>query len=158
MYEKNVEEALLAMLHKYQAAKHTAERKLAAVREEVVETEQAITHAQFMWEAYRKEYGLPTHIINHSPVMEDTYAHMGPTELVERWAGQHEGEVIIKELTRVGLSAGIFKKYNNGASSIYTVLKRKKYEQISPGRYKKVDHIVPMSMPRFVTDPLDIHA
>ena len=135
MYDEKVEQAIREQLHKHEAARQLDERKMAAARLAIDEDEQAIEHWQFALNDYRREHGLEA--INHSPVLQDEYSSMGPTELVEYWANKHDGEVVIKELTHIGLNAGIFKKYRNGSSSIYSVLKRKQYDKLGPGYYKR---------------------
>ena len=143
-FDEKVEQTLLGLLHTYETAKRDAERKLMRAREEVEEKEQSIIHARFMIDDYRKQCGLPVQPSYRSPMLTDEYANLGPTELVDSWADQHDGEVIVKELTQVGLAVGTFEKYRNGASAIYGVLKRKPYKKIAPGHFKKIQTSMPI--------------
>ena len=137
-FDEKVEQTLLELLYAHELERRDAERKLLRAREEVEEKEQAIIHARFMIDDYRKRCGLPVQIAHHNPMLNDEYANLGPTELVDCWADQHDGEVIVKELTHVGLAVGTFTKYQNGASAIYSVLKRKPFKKLSPGHFKKI--------------------
>ena len=136
-FDEKVEQTFLELLYTHELERRDAERKLIRAREEVEEKEQAIIHARFMIDDYRKQCGLPVQIAHRHPMLNDEYANLGPTELVDCWADQHDGEVIVKELTHVGLAVGTFTKYQNGASAIYSVLKRKPYKKLSPGHFKK---------------------
>ena len=137
MYSKAVEQTLVDNLHRYEKAKQRAEEKIIEARHQIEEADQAIAHWQFALDDYRKASGQPTDKHYISPTMEQEYGRKTPTELVEHWANKHDGEVVVKELTRVGLRVGAFKKYRNGASSIYSVLKRRKYEKVGPGHFRK---------------------
>ena len=143
-FDERVEQTLLELLHTYETAKRDAERKLMRAREEVEEKEQSIIHARFMIDDYRKQCGLPVQPSYRSPMLTDEYTNLGPTELVDSWADQHDGEVIVKELTQVGLAVGTFGKYRNGASAIYGVLKRKPYKKMAPGHFKKIHTSMPI--------------
>ena len=165
-FDEKVEQTLLELLYTYETAKRDAERKLIKAREEVEDKEQAMIHARFMINEYRKQCGLPVQTTHRSPMLNDEYANLGPTELVDYWADQHDGEVIIKELTHVGLAVGTFTKYRNGASAIYAVLKRKPYKKIAPGHFKKIQTSMPlqngdgknMPLPVANSDPIIVSA
>ena len=137
MYSKTVEQALVGYLVKHEKGKHRAEEKLIEARHEIEREDQAIAHWQFAIDEYRKDHRQPADKHCISPTLEEEYGRKTPTELVEHWANKHDGEVVVKELTRVGLRVGAFKKYRNGASSIYSVLKRRKYEKVGPGHFRK---------------------
>ena len=137
MYDETVEQEALEMLHEYELAKQNAERKLILARQEVDEKDQAISHVKFFIENYRRKYGLTAQTDAPSPVLEAEYAHLGPTELVEYWADKNDGKVVVKELTRAGVEAGLFKSYRLGSSMIYAVAKRKGFDKTGPGVFQR---------------------
>ena len=140
IYDENVEQAIRGRLHEHEAVKQAAERKLVAARNIITEEEQAIAHLQFVLEDYRRSNGLPSQPDKPSPVLEAEYSHMGPTDLVKYWADNHGGEVIVKDLARVAINAGMFAQYRYAASSIYAVLKRKPFEKVSPGYFRRIEN------------------
>ena len=135
MYDERVEEVILSKLHDHEAARHSAERRLEAIRNEIMEEDRAVEHWRFVLQDYRKSHGLPVRPSNPSPVLEAEFYAKGPTELVQYWADRHEGEVVVKELAKVAFNAGLFSKYRNASSSIYAVVKRKGYKRVGPGRF-----------------------
>ena len=137
VYDDKVEEAITAKLREHEATKLAAERRMETARNEVAEAEQAVEHWQFALEDYRRSHGLPPQSSTPSPVLEDEYSHMGPTELVQYWADRHEGEVVVKELAKLAVRVGMSPNYRHASSNIYAVVKRKGYEKIGPGHFKK---------------------
>ena len=138
MYDEKVEQEAQAMLCDLERDKLAVEGKLMAARTAIEETDQAIMSVRLFLQHYIRRYGLPTQTAAVSPVIESEYAHMGPMEIVEDWAKKQDGEVVVKELIRIGLASGLFKKHHNASSSIYSVVKRKHYNRLGPGRFKKV--------------------
>ena len=136
MYDEKVEQAMLERLHACEAEKQVAERKLEAARIVVMEREEATAHWRFVLEDYRRVHDLPMQGPYHSPVLAEEYAHMAPTELVYYWASKHDGEVVVKDLAKISMEAGIFKEYRFASSSIYSVAKRKHFTKLGPGHFK----------------------
>ena len=136
MYSEQVEGAILERLHACEAEKQTAEHKLETARIAVGEKEEAIAHWRFALEDYRRAHDLPMQDTYHSPVLTREYAHLTPTELAYYWASKHNGEIVVKDLAKVGSEAGVFKQYRAAASSIYSVAKRKHFTKLGPGRFK----------------------
>ena len=145
IYNENVEQAIRGRLHEYEAAKQAADRKLVAVRNIIAEEEQAIAHLQFVLEDYRKSHGLPSQPDKPSPVLEAEYSHLGPTDLVKYWADNHGGEVIVKDLAHVVINAGMYTDYRHAASTIYAVLKRKPFDKVGPGHFKRQEFHTPVN-------------
>ena len=144
MYSEQVEGAILERLHACEAEKQTAEHKLETARIVVGEKEKAIAHWRFALEDYRRFHDLPMPDTYHSPALTKEYAHLTPTELVYYWANKHNGEVVVKDLAKVGREAGVFKQYRTAASSIYSVVKRKNFTKLGPGHFKApVRNLVP---------------
>ncbi len=140
IYDERIEEAIASRLHEHEATKLVAERKMEAVRNEIAVEERAVEHWKFALEDYRKSHGLSPQSPSPSPVLEAEYSHMGPTELVQHWADKHGGEVVVKDLAKVGVNAGVFSSYRLGSSAIYAVVKRKKYVRVGPGHFKKPNY------------------
>ena len=134
MYANSTEQDLVQLLQDCQAQRQAAERKLQAARDTLVEKEQAEQHCQFTLDHYRKMRGLPQQM-DPSPVLESEYASMTPTEMVEHWAKKHGGLVVVKNLVKDLVKAGMFPARRTAASNIYGVLQRKKYVKIKPGQY-----------------------
>ena len=145
IYDEKVERVILELLHVHEAAKRAAERKLVAAQSAIAREDQAIAHLQFALEDYRKFCGLPSRRPNTpSPVLEAEYSHMGPTDLVQHWADNHGGEVMVKDLARVTINAGMYPNYRHAASTIYTVLKRKPFDKVGPGHFKRQESAAPV--------------
>ena len=138
-YDEKVEQAISARIHEHEATKQAAERTLINTRNIIAKEEQTITHLQFTLNEYRTSYGLPSQPNKPSPVLEKEYSHRGPTELVEYWADNHGGDVIVKDLTRVAMKAGVFTNYRGASASIYAVLKRKPFQKVSPGHFQRIE-------------------
>ena len=158
IYDEKIEQVFTSKLHEHEAATLAAERKMEAARNEMIEAEQAVEHWRFVLQDYRKSHGLSPQPPNPSPVLEAEYSHMGPTELVEYWANKHDGEVVVKDLTKVAVNAGVFSDKRHGASMIYAVVKRKGFKRIGPGHFKKADtfngHFITMPSFPIVHSPL----
>ena len=140
VYDENVEQAIRERLHEYEAARQAAEQRLITVQHTIEEVDRAIAHISFFLEDYRKAHGLPPRSDKPSPVLASEYSHLGPTDLVQYWADKHRGEVVVRELARVAVNAGMFAQYRHAASSIYGVLKRKPFEKVSPGYFKRIEN------------------
>ena len=137
MDTNTLEQALVEYLEKHEKVKQRAEERIIEARQQILDADQAIAHWQFVLDDHRKASGQPINKHCISPTLDEEYGRKTPTELVEHWANKHDGEVVVKELTRVGLRVGAWKKYRNGASSIYSVLKRKKYDKVGPGHFRQ---------------------
>ena len=137
IYDEKMEQLLRSKLHEHETAILTAERKMEAARNEMIEEEQAAEHWRFALQDYRKSHGLSPCPSSPSPVVEDEYSRMGPTELVEYWANKHDGEVVVKDLTNAAFAAGAFSDRRHGGSMIYAVVKRK--GRVGRGHFKKAD-------------------
>ena len=136
-YNAEVEQTITAKLNEHESAKLVAERKMEAARLEMLEAERAVDHWRFALEDYRKSHGLTARLPNPVPVLEAEYSHMGPTELVQFWSLKHDGEVVVKNLAKFAVYAGMSPNYRLASSSIYAVVKRKGYDKIGPGHFKK---------------------
>ena len=145
VYDENVEQAIRERLHDYEATRQAAEQRLITVQHTIEEADRAIAHISFFLEDYRKAHGLPPRSDKPSPVLATEYSHLGPTDLVQYWADKHGGDVVVKELARVAVNAGIFDQYRNAASSIYGVLKRKPFDKVEPGHFKRQEFHTPVN-------------
>ncbi len=155
VYDENVEQAMLARLHAHEADRQAAERRLANVRAVIEYAGQGIAHWQFVIDDYRKSCGLPSKAWLVSPILEETYSGMGPTELVLHWAGKHDGEVVIKDLAKESVKAGVFPTYRQASSAIYSVLKRKPFTRVGPGHFRQLADAEPANghHPSMVFEP-----
>lgn len=160
IYDEKVEEAIASKLHEHEATKLVAERKMEAARNEIAVAERAVEHWRFALEDYRQSHGLSARPSTPSPVLEAEYSLMGPTELVQHWADKHGGEVVVKELAKVAVNAGVFPSYRLGSSAIYAVVKRKKYVKVGPGHFKKPNYAneqkAPLVIPSVVSGGLPL--
>lgn len=145
IYDEKVERVILELLHGHEAAKQAAERKLAAAQSAIAREDQAIVHLRFALEDYRKFCGLHPRSSTPSPALEAEYAHMGPTDLVQYWADNHGGEVMVKDLARVTINAGMYPNYRHASSTIYMVLKRKPFDKVGPGHFKRRESAIPVN-------------
>ncbi len=140
VYDENVEQAIRERLHEYESVRQGTELRLISAQQTIDAVDRAIAHLYFVIEDYRKAHGLPPRSDKPSPVLSAEYSHLGPTDLVQYWADKHGGEVVVKELARVAVNAGMFAQYRNAASSIYAVLKRKPFEKVRPGYFKRIEN------------------
>ena len=135
MYTNTTEQDLIQLLQDCQTERQAAERKLQAARETLAEKEQAEQHCQFTLNHYRKMRGLPQQL-DPSPALSNEYSSMTPTEVVVHWAQKHDGLIVVKELVKDVVQAGMFANRRVAASNIYGVIKRKEYVKVEPGQYR----------------------
>ena len=137
MFDAKVEQAMLERLHACEAELQGAEYKMEEVRRVVQEKEQKVAAWQSSIDDYRCAYDLPVQL-DVSPVLSAEYSTMGPTELIRYWAAKHDGDVVVKDLARAAVSAGVFTSTRQASSNIYAVLRRKGYEKVGPGHYRQL--------------------
>ena len=131
-FEQNVKQRISEL----EVEKRDAERRLQLAHEVVKDKEQRLLHWFGALQDYRESNGLPTNGIDHSQVMADEYATLGPTEMVGHWATRHSGNVVVKEVVAAALRAGAYTKYRTAYNSIRATLKRHKgYQQIGVGHF-----------------------
>ena len=120
--------------------KREAERRLKCAEEAVDDLGNRLTIWEEALAEYQERHGLPVESL--SSTVESTasgYASLGPTQMVERWASEHDGEVVVKDLVKTVLHAGAYKKYRTAYNVITaTVKRRKESQQIGPGRFRLV--------------------
>ena len=138
MYDELFVKTALKRLHELEQAKEAAQIRLTTAQAEINEVNEAIDAYRLVVNRERKEAGIPPKPFEHSPVLESEFKRLGPTELVEYRANKHDGNVVVKDLTKAALAAGKFKKYRNAYSAITSVLKRKNYEHVGEGHYRKI--------------------
>ena len=139
IYDEKVEQTIRDHLHHHETAMRGAKRRLEAAREELAEEERAVEHWKYALEDYRKSHGLPPQPPTLNPFPEPEYSYMGPTELVQHWSDNHGGEVVIKDLAKIAVKAGVFPNYRHGSSAIYAVVRRKGFEKVKPGHFKRIE-------------------
>ena len=138
VYDEEVERTIRERLYAHEAAKQSAEREVVVAREVIEEEDEAISHLWFVLADYRRMHGLRACSGAVSPVLAAEYGHLGPTELVERWADGHGGEVRVKELAGICMDAGAaFRDVWSAYASVYAVLRRKNFVKLGPGRFAR---------------------
>ena len=137
IYDERVEGAITELIHGHQARKQAAERKMALAQSALAGADQAIGHIEFALSDYRRAHGLPARSNSPSPVLWAEYSHMGPVQLVEYWADKQRGLVVVRELARIAVGAGVYPNLRLAASAIYMVLKRKPFDRVAPGRFQR---------------------
>ena len=135
---KMLSKTIRGRLHEHQTLKLASERKKVAAKNTIAEEQQAIEHLQFVLADYLRSCGMPSQTDDPSPVLKAEYSHLGPTDLVEYWADAHDGKVVVKDLVREAIDAGVFTQYRIASASIYTVLRRKSFEKVGPGHFSRV--------------------
>ena len=145
VYDEKVEQVILARLHKHKETKRLAEMKLDAIQREITEANEAIGHAGFFLDDYRKAHDLPPMAYVANQMIPPDFARMGPTDIVQYWADNHGGQVIVKDLAHVVINAGMYPDYRHAASTIYAVLKRKPFDKVGPGHFKRQEFHTPVN-------------
>ena len=65
------------------------------------------------------------------------YAALGPTAMVFEWAENHNGDVVIKDLTRRVLDAGLYRDYRSAYNTVRAPLERlENFSYVAPGHYR----------------------
>ena len=131
------EQDTLTLIHHAEREKRDAEEKLEQKRHTIAEKEQVIISLRTSLDYYRRENGLPI-VVDPSPAVEENYGHLGPTDIVAKWADKHNGEIVIKDLATELKRTHIYSVYNKAYNAIYTVLKRHTvhYHKIKAGVYQ----------------------
>ena len=133
----DLESLFVDKLYEHDVAVRELEHQLATIQKELAEEREAVQHWIFAYRDYMKSQGLPCRNLTASSVVEPEYAHMGPTDLVQYWADKHDGEIVVKELAKLAVDARMFPNYRHASSTIYAVVKRKGYDKVGPGHFKK---------------------
>ena len=131
------EQDTLTLIHHAEMEKKEAEEILERVRHTIAEKGQIITSLRTSLDYYRRENDLPI-IVDPSPTVEEGYGHLGPTDIVAKWADKHNGEIVIKDLATELQRTHIYSVYNKAYNAIFTVLKRHTghYHKIKAGVYQ----------------------
>ena len=109
-----------------------------SAQESIKKEDQAIEHMSFCLEEYRRECGMPARSENIVPALVDEYSHLRPVEVIHYWADRHNGDVIIKELTRTLRDAGVFTDPRAASATIHTAASRDAaFRKIKPGHFRK---------------------
>ena len=122
------------------ADRQRARQRLAQAKQILEELERRIQAWHSVLEDHRRSCDLPT---VGEPVVREQYdfTRLGPTEIVQRWASEHDGEVRVKDLTKEVLSQGIYKGYRMAYNSLRNPLTRlDEFEQVGPGHFRLVSN------------------
>ena len=131
------ENETLALIHDTEKEKRSAELACERARQAIQEKDHALTYLHEALEHYRRKHDLPL-TSDASPIAEEEYGHLGPSEAVEKWASRHNGDVVTKDLARALQNTQIYLKYGNAYNAVYTVLKRNPhYQKVNPGHYRQ---------------------
>lgn len=153
-FDTDIESLFADKLYEHEKAVRELEQRLATIQEELAEEREAVQHWTFAYKDYMKSLGLAPREITVKSALEPEYAHMGPTELVQYWADKHDGEVVVKEIAKASVDAGMFPNYRHASSNIYAVVKRKGYIKVEPGHFRH-PHYTNGQTPEVVTAPID---
>ena len=122
-----------------------AERCLKLAEEAVRGKERNLETLKGALEVLQERNALPVAlplVVAHSEAISapvNGYGSLGPTEMVERWAAEHEGNVVVKDVVKVAIQAGSYKHYRSAYNSLLsTVRRREDFEQIGPGRFRAI--------------------
>ena len=131
------EHVTLSLIHDTEREKRCAELAFERARQAIQEKEHVLTYLREALEHYRRKHDLPL-ADDASPIAEEEYGHLGPSEAVEKWASQHNGDVVTKDLARALQHTQIYLKYGKAYNAVYTVLKRNPhYQKINSGHYRQ---------------------
>ena len=125
------------VIHNLEAEKLDAERRVQVAQDNLAEKAQQLERWYRVLKEYRELHDLPSSDNDHSPILEDEYARLGPTEIIHYWANRHEGEVILKDLVKTVLRAGVYRDYKQAYNTLTSIVRRNKgYERVAPGHFR----------------------
>ena len=137
------EQETLMLIHDAEEEKHRAERRVESAKQDVQKCVVEVQALHATLERYRRKYGIPSGSIERSLVLEAEYSTLTPWEMCSRWAQKHDGNVIMKELCRDAVAAGMYKDYQQAAGTFYSLVSRKpEVEKRARGHY-----FIPQALP-----------
>ena len=136
MQSEATEQYIKERIAELEGEKRDAERRVQVAQDAVTDKEQRLANWRGALRDYRESNDLPDEV-EHCQVLADEYATMGPTQMVDHWASQHGGEVVVKELSQAVLRARAYTLYSTAYNTIRgTVRRRKDFKKVAPGRYQ----------------------
>src|SRR5207249_1726927 len=86
-----------------------------------------------------QKYGLtPLETTKVDPVLAAEYHRKTAREMINLWADQHGGEIIVKDACQFLADAGLFGSANQAAGTLYPTFKRMPdFERVVRGRYRR---------------------
>ena len=125
------EEETLAILHDMGAQEartdadiEKTEARLLALQGEKEQLRYRMECTEVILGEYRRKYEIARNSIDHNPVLESEYAHLRPSDIIQRWASKHDGHIVMRDLCRAMVAAGIYPEYQPAAATLYSVLRR----------------------------------
>ena len=141
MSSPTFEQEILVMINDMEREKQAAQNTLEVARATIAEKEEELTASIAILKRYRKKHGLPTNLTDPNPEPISQYANLGPGRMIDLWATMHDGEVVVKEVVRVALDAGVYKHYRQAYSILQSTARRRKgYERVGPGHYRRAEN------------------
>ena len=142
MAETTWEQETLMLIHDAEEEKRRAERRVESAKQDVQKCVVEVQALHATLERYRRKYGMPSGSIERSLVLESEYSTLTPWEMCRWWAQKHDGNVIMKELCRDAVAAGMYKDYQQAAGTFYSLVHRKQVEKRARGHY-----FIPQTLP-----------
>ena len=129
------EQQIKEMIAKLESEKLVAQRRLNTAEHCFWQISRKLDAWYSALRDLRESNGLPHDDLGITPKVD--YSTLGPTEMVTQWATDHDGQVQLKELTKVALKEGFYREYRSAYNSLRSPLMRlPQFEQEGPGLFR----------------------
>ena len=135
-YSNEHETFLRGMVEGASLELQTVEARLAGLREQLEVLQDKRDSWSKVLVLYLEEHGL---LLEEEPTsVLDIYEKLGPSEMVERWADEHDGIVVIKELVNIAVASGAYRKRQSARNSLDSTIRKKKgFRWLAPGIFER---------------------
>lgn len=139
MSEMNTwESETLALLNDAQIEAVRLEQRLALLTQQAEAAKQRVDAIQATLDLYRAKHGRPTAQEPELRRVAAEYETLNPKQMVQKWADEHDGVIVMTEMTSTLAAAGIFTDKRSADGVLYPVVRRGTlYEKVQRGVYRK---------------------
>ena len=137
--EKTWEDETLELIQEAEQERHRAIQKVEVAKRAVELAEQRMAALKTTLGLYHQKYGIATNAIIPSKEMAAEYAGMNPQQMIEHRADMNDGTVIMNDLAKDTVAAGMFSSVVQARGTLYRrVARMSGFEKVTPGIYRLV--------------------
>lgn len=119
-----------------------AEERLATSQRGVEVVREQIRALYMALDIYRSEHGLPRLTAAQlDPREVERYHGLVPREMLERWAEEHDGLVVMKDAAAFLSAAGFFRDMTQATGTLYPTVRRAEFDKVGRGVYRQRKHM-----------------
>ena len=133
------EEETLALIEEMKQDREKADQRRRNAERQVQKLDTDIAAGHQMVDRYRAKYGLgKSGLPIVSPEQAKEYHGLGTKQMIIRWAGEHNGEIVMREMCQFLAATRLFKDAQQAAGSLYSAINRMpEFEKLGRGVYRQ---------------------